>query len=55
MMRRIRPDRHKAESLKKMAKITLQRLEETDTAKYPSNTLTDYYDIIHELMEALDH
>ena len=33
--------------------ITLERLEESDTKKYPTNTLTDYYDIINKLMEAL--
>jgi len=36
-----------------MAKITLERLEKTDMEKYPSNTLVDYYDVIHKLMEAL--
>jgi len=48
----IKPDNEKAKALKKMAEITLKRLEETDKEKYPSNTLTDYYDIIHKLMEA---
>lgn len=36
-----------------MAEITLQRLETTDMQSYPSNTLLDYYDIIHKLAEAL--
>ena len=35
-----------------MARITLQRLDATEQEKYPSNTLTDYYDILHKLMEA---
>jgi len=48
-----RPDRQKSNSLIKMAKITLERLEKTDMEKYPSNTLVDYYDVIHKLMEAL--
>jgi len=48
----ITPDKEKAEALKKMAEITLKRLEETDKKKYPSNTLTDYYDVIHKLMES---
>jgi hypothetical protein len=47
-------DRNKAKSLTEMAKITLERLRETDKLKYPSNTLTDYYDIVRELMEALN-
>jgi hypothetical protein len=53
MITRSRPDRHKSESLRKMAEITLERLKETDLKKYPTNTLNDYYDIIHKLMEAL--
>lgn len=47
------PDKQKALSLKGMAKITLERLESTDKARYASNTLTDYYDIIHKLLEAM--
>lgn len=53
MITKIQPDKQKAESLKKMARITLERLKGTDTEKYPTNTLTDYYDVIHKLMEAL--
>lgn len=53
MIVRIDPDRQKSNALKKMAGITLERLRETDTQKYPTNTLTDYYDVIHKLMEAL--
>jgi hypothetical protein len=48
------PDPQKAKSLLNMASITLDRLRETPIDKYPSNTLTDYYDIIHKLMEALN-
>lgn len=51
----IQPDKQKAESLKQMARITLQRLESTEVEKYPSNTLTDYYDILHKLMEAITY
>jgi len=46
-------DKEKAGSLKKMAEVTLKRLKETDIGKYPTNTLTDYYDIIRKLMESL--
>lgn len=35
-----------------MAEITLQRLKEIKEDKYPSNSLIDYYDIIHKLIEA---
>ena len=49
----IKPDRHKAISLCKMAEVTLQRLKETDMLKYSSNTLTDLYDVLHKLFEAI--
>lgn len=48
----VKVDKQKAEALKKMAEITVKRLEETDKEKYPSNTLSDYYDVIHKLMES---
>jgi len=47
------PDKGKADSLIEMAKITFKRLKETNIFNYPSNTLNDYYDIIHKIMEAL--
>lgn len=53
MITRIKPDSQKSESLKKMAEITLERLEKTNTDEYPSNTLLDYYDAIHKLVEAV--
>ncbi len=53
MITKIHPDKQKSKSLRKMAEIILERLEKTDTEKYPTNTLSDYYDIIHKLMEAL--
>ena len=53
MITKVQPDNQKAESLQIMAQITLQRLQEIELTKYPSNTLTDYYDIIHKLLEAL--
>ncbi len=53
MKRRITSDRKRARSLLKMAKISLERLNSFDKLKYPSNTLDDYYDIIHQLMEAI--
>ena len=53
MIIKVKKDKQKSESLKKMAQITLERLERTDMEKYPSNTLLDYYDVIHKLMEAL--
>ena len=53
MITRVKPDKQKSESLKKMAEITLERLDKTDMDEYPSNTLLDYYDAIHKLIEAL--
>jgi len=47
-------DKGKAIALKDTAITTLQRLRETNRAKYPSNSLKDYYDIIKSLMEALN-
>ncbi|MCK5282529.1 MAG: hypothetical protein KAK00_03910 [Nanoarchaeota archaeon] len=52
MITKVKPDKQKSESLKKMAEITLERLDNTDMGKYPSNTLLDYYDVVHKLMEA---
>ena len=46
-------DKNKSRSLLEMAEVTHKRLNETNKLKYPSNTLDDYYDIIHQLMEAL--
>lgn len=53
MIAKVSPDKNRSSSLKEIAKITLERLNNTDTEKYPSNTLLDYYDVIHRLMEAL--
>lgn len=53
MITKIKPDKQKSKSLKIMAEITLERLNDTDIEKYPSNTLLDYYDAIHKLMEAI--
>lgn len=50
---RISPDKAKAKSLREASVVTLNRLNEIDKEKYPSNTLKDYYDIIKGLMEAL--
>ena len=49
---KVRSDKSKSNSLKKMAEITLERLNKTNMEKYPTNSLIDYYDIIHKLMES---
>ena len=53
MILKIRQDKEKAKALLDMSRITLERLKETDNYKYPTNTLIDYYDSIHKLMESL--
>ena len=53
MIMKIQPDLPKAQALKTMAEITLQRLSETNREKYPTNALTDYYDSMHKLMDAI--
>ncbi len=53
MITKITPDEQKADALRKMAETTLERLEQTDKEKYPSNALVDYYDAIHKLLEAI--
>lgn len=52
MIINVNPDKQKANSLRNMAKITFERLNKTNMEEYPSNTLMDYYDILHKLMEA---
>jgi hypothetical protein len=42
-----------AKSLMVMAAVTLERLESTIIEEYPSNSLHDYYGILHKLMEAI--
>lgn len=53
MIIKVKPDKQKSEALVIMAKITLERLNNTNMNKYPSNTLIDYYDAIHKLIEAI--
>jgi hypothetical protein len=45
-------DKEKARLLLEMAKITLERLDRLDKLLYPSNSVNDYYDILHKLMES---
>lgn len=53
MIIKINPDTQKSMALLKMGKITMKRLYETDIIGYPSNSLVDFYDIIHKLIEAI--
>lgn len=54
-MKNIQPDKQKAKALAKMAEITMDRLKEFGIFKYPANALTDYYDVVHKLMESLTY
>lgn len=47
------PDNEKAKALVKMADITIERIKDTNKEKYPSNVLTDYYNVIRNLLEAI--
>ncbi len=53
MITKVTPDKQKAQALIRMAEITMERLEKTNISEYPSNTLVDYYDTIHKLLEAI--
>lgn len=53
MIIRIQKNEQKARALITISKITLERLKETNIEKFPSNSLTDYYTIIRNLLEAI--
>ncbi len=36
-----------------MSSLTLERLNKFDTLEFPSHSLIDYYDSIHQLLEAI--
>lgn len=52
-MRKVTPDPEKARSLRKMSGKILDRIEETDDEEFPSQVLQDYYDVLHQLIEAI--
>ena len=43
MIVKVQPDMQKAQSLRKMAEVTLERVKETNIDKYPSNVLVDFF------------
>tara|TARA_Y100000310_G_scaffold336419_1_gene420920 strand:+ start:3250 stop:3642 length:393 start_codon:yes stop_codon:yes gene_type:complete len=49
----VKPDKEKAKYLLEIAELIQERLNLVDKEKFASITLTDYYDIIHQLMEAI--
>ena len=53
MLIKVQQDKPKAQSLKKMVEISLERINKQNL-DYPSHTLADYYDIFKKLIEAID-
>jgi len=47
------PDKEKAKSLKKMSDEILRRVDDTDREKFATQVVEDYYDVIHNLLEAI--
>lgn len=47
------PDRERAKSMRRMARRILKRIDETDREEYPTQVLKDYYEAIHNLLEAI--
>lgn len=52
-MRKITPDKEKAKAMLKMTNKIELRIKHTEIEKFPSQVLTDYYDILHNLMEGI--
>lgn len=52
---RVREDPIRAQALRASAQATLRKLEQSERHAFPSDTLVDYYSIIHKLFEAFAH
>ena len=52
-MRKVAPNRGRARSLLKMSNKILERINLTEKDSFPSQVVRDYFDIIHQLFEAL--
>ncbi|MBI2137351.1 hypothetical protein HYU12_02420 [Candidatus Woesearchaeota archaeon] len=50
---RVTPDKEKAKSIIKMARITLELIKTIDMNKFPSNAVKEYYDTARELISAV--
>ncbi len=55
MMQKTEKNKEKAFSLIETSKITLKRLKDIGTLNYPTNSLVDYYTVIHSLCEAITY
>ena len=47
------PNKEKAKSITRMARKTLEMIENIDMRKFPSNVLKEYYEILRELASVL--
>ena len=52
-MRKVSRDKSKASSLVAMSVEIIERIETTDKERFPSQVVRDYYDVVHQLFEAL--
>ena len=50
---RISPDKEKAKSISKMVALLIERIEKQDKIKFASLVITDYYEVIKELITAI--
>ncbi len=50
---KITPDKEKARSILKMTALLLERINKSDKEKFASLIITDYYEIIKELLTAI--
>ena len=50
---KIKPDKEKAKSILKMANTTLEMINSTDSEKFPSIVIKEYYEVIRSLTNAI--
>ena len=50
---RITPNKEKARSIFKMVETTLEMISHIDKAKFPSNAIKEYYEVIRELISII--
>ena len=50
---RITPNKEKAQSILKMADITIEMIKAIDIGKFSSNVTKEYYDVIRELLSVI--
>lgn len=50
---KVSPDKEKAKSLFKMIQIIIERIDNTDKKKFASLIISDYYEVVKELITAI--